>query len=142
MTKKEIVRVVSEKTGLSQPQAKELVQVTFDAIIESLIQNGRIELRNFGVFGVKQRAARYARNPRTGEEVWVEAHETITFKPGKTINARVRAERQAIAAQKAKSEKAAAKKAKTTKTTKSTKTTTAKGAAKSTCKQPAKKRVK
>ena len=94
MTKKEIVRLVSEKTDLSQQQTKEIVQKTFESIIEVLVKDGRIELRNFGVFEVKVHAARNARNPRTGVEVWVDEHETVAFKPGKMMVAKVQRERQ------------------------------------------------
>ena len=69
MTKKEIVRRISEELGLKQTDTKEVVQRTFDAIIEALATEQRVELRNFGVFEVKKRAARKARNPKTGEEV-------------------------------------------------------------------------
>ncbi|TWU02146.1 HU family DNA-binding protein [Stieleria varia] len=83
MTKKDIVRTISEEVGLTQQQTKEIVQKTFDAIIDTLLRDGRIELRNFGVFEVKTRAARRARNPRTGEEVTVPKKHVVTFKPGK-----------------------------------------------------------
>ncbi len=71
MTKKDIVRTISEEVGLTQQQTKAIVQKTFDAIIETLVEDGRIELRNFGVFEVRHRAARRARNPRTGNQVEV-----------------------------------------------------------------------
>ena len=90
MTKKDIVRVISEEVGLTQQQTKKIVQMTFDAIIESLIREHRIELRNFGVFEVKARAARKARNPRTGDEVIVPEKHVVTFKPGKHMEAKVR----------------------------------------------------
>ncbi len=90
MTKKDIVRTISEEVGLTQQQTKEIVQKTFDAIIESLVRERRIELRNFGVFEVKPRAARKARNPRTGEQVEVPRKHVVTFKPGKHMEAKVR----------------------------------------------------
>ena len=90
MTKKEIVRSISEELGLTQLKTKEIVQKTFDAIIETLVEERRIELRNFGVFEVKCRAARKARNPRTGKEVMVEKKYVVTFKPGKEMEQRVR----------------------------------------------------
>ena len=90
MTKKDIVRTISEEVGLTQQQTKEIVQKTFDAIIESLVRERRIELRNFGVFEVKPRAARKARNPRTGEQVDVPRKHVVTFKPGKYMEAKVR----------------------------------------------------
>lgn len=92
MTKKEIVRTISEEIGLTQLKTKEIVQKTFDAIVETLVEDPehRIELRNFGVFEVKKRAARKARNPRTGEKVLVPEKFVVTFKPGKEMEERVR----------------------------------------------------
>ncbi len=89
MTKKEIVRTISDEIGLTQLKTKEIVQKTFDAIIDALATEGRIELRNFGVFEVKKRAARKARNPRTGDQVEVPEKYVVTFKPGKEMEARV-----------------------------------------------------
>ena len=90
MTKKEIVRTISEEIGLTQLQTKEIVQKTFNAIVEALVEDGRIELRNFGVFEVKRRAPRKARNPRTGDKVFVPEKFVVTFKPGKEMEERVR----------------------------------------------------
>ena len=90
MTKKEIVKQISENLGLTQLKTKEIVQKTFDSIIETLLTEHRIELRNFGVFEVKRRKARKARNPRTGERVDVEPKNVVTFKPGKEMEERVR----------------------------------------------------
>ena len=90
MTKKEIVKTTSEQIGLTQLKTKEIVQTTFDAIVDTLVTEKRIELRNFGVFEVKKRAARKARNPRTGEKVFVEEKFVVTFKPGKEMEERVR----------------------------------------------------
>lgn len=91
MTKKEIVKKISEEKGLTQLAVKEIVQMTFDAIVETLIEDPkhRIELRNFGVFEVKKRAARTARNPRTGDAVEVPAKFVVTFKPGKEMEEKV-----------------------------------------------------
>jgi nucleoid DNA-binding protein len=90
VTKKEIVKQISERLGLTQLKTKEIVQQTFDAIVETLLEVGRIELRNFGVFEVKQRKARKARNPRTGQRVDVPPKNVVTFKPGKEMEERVR----------------------------------------------------
>jgi integration host factor subunit beta len=90
VTKKEIVKTISEEIGLTQLKTKEIVQKTFDAIVETLVEERRIELRNFGVFEVKQRAARKARNPRTGAKVFVPEKFVVTFKPGKEMEEKVR----------------------------------------------------
>jgi nucleoid DNA-binding protein len=90
VTKKEIVKQISDELGLTQLKTKEIVQKTFDAIIDTLLREQRIELRNFGVFEVKRRKARKARNPRTGDRVDVEPKNVVTFKPGKEMEERVR----------------------------------------------------
>lgn len=90
MTKKEIVKSISDEIGLTQLKTKEIVQKTFDAIVETLVADRRIELRNFGVFEVKKRAARKARNPRTGDKVYVPEKFVVTFKPGKEMEERIR----------------------------------------------------
>lgn len=89
MTKKEIVKEIADRANLTQLKTKEIVQWTFDAIVETLCRDGRIELRNFGVFEVKRRKARKARNPRTGARVDVEPKNVVTFKPGKEMEERV-----------------------------------------------------
>src|SRR5260370_32377982 len=89
VTKKEIVKQISERIGMTQLKTKEIVQLTFDAILDTLLEDKRIELRNFGVFEVKQRKARKARNPRTGERVDVPPKNVVTFKPGKEMEERV-----------------------------------------------------
>jgi nucleoid DNA-binding protein len=90
VTKKEIVKEIAEALDLTQLKTKEIVQKTFDAIVKTLVEDGRIELRNFGVFEVKKRAARKARNPRTGDKVFVPEKFVVTFKPGKEMEERVR----------------------------------------------------
>jgi nucleoid DNA-binding protein len=90
VTKKEIAKTIAEKVGIIQVQAKEIVQGVLDGIMETLVQEGRIELRNFGVFEVKKRKPRNARNPRTGEKVKVPARMVVTFKPGRVMQERVR----------------------------------------------------
>jgi integration host factor subunit beta len=85
VTKKEIVKKISEDIGLTQLKTKDIVQRTLDAIIHTLVEEERIELRNFGVFEVKERKARKARNPRSGHSVYVPAKFVVTFKPGKEM---------------------------------------------------------
>jgi DNA-binding protein HU-beta/integration host factor subunit beta len=88
-TKKDIVKRIAEYTALTQVQTKEVVQKSFDAIIDAIVEEGRIELRNFGVFEVKVRRPRKARNPRTGQPVDVPAKTVVVFKPGRIMEERV-----------------------------------------------------
>ena len=90
MTKKSIIQKIAEELGLTQLQTKQIVQKTFDAIVSALVEDGRVEIRNFGVFEVRWRKARKARNPRTGEKVMVPERCTVTFKPGLVMEHRVK----------------------------------------------------
>jgi integration host factor subunit beta len=90
VTKKDIVKQIADELGLSQLKTKAIVQRTLQAIIDIVVQEQRLELRNFGVFEVKQRPARPARNPRTGVRVWVPPRCVVTFKAGKELEARLR----------------------------------------------------
>jgi nucleoid DNA-binding protein len=89
VTKKEMARAIAGETGLTQLQVQGVVRRVFDGITETLVREGRIELRNFGVFAVRQRKPREARNPRTGERVKVPAKRVVTFKPGREMGDRV-----------------------------------------------------
>ena len=93
MTKKEISKLVYSDTGLNQTEAQQAVQSTFASLTKLLLKYGRVELRGFGVFEIKTRAERKARNPRTGEEVQVAEHETVVFKPSKLMKADIQARR-------------------------------------------------
>jgi nucleoid DNA-binding protein len=89
-TKKDIVKDIAQECGLTQLKTKEVVQKTFEAIIDTLQEHHRIELRNFGVFEVKIRKPRKARNPRTGGEVYVDSKKVVSFKPGKEMLEKIR----------------------------------------------------
>jgi len=82
MTKKDIIIRIAEDTGLKQIDVKEVVQRTFDIIIDSLRTGKKVELRNFGIFKVKTRKGRLGRNPRTGEGVTILDKKVVSFKSG------------------------------------------------------------
>lgn len=85
MTKRELVIDVAERLGYTQNEVSAVIQGTLDAIVASLAEGQRLEIRNFGVFEVKSRDARIGRNPRTGEEVPISEKKVATFKPGKAL---------------------------------------------------------
>ena len=91
VTKNDMVIEIAKKTGIEQQKVKQIVQLTLDNIIEVLGQEGRFELRNFGVFEVRERKSRKARNPRTGAEVMVPVKRVVTFKAGKIMEEQVEA---------------------------------------------------
>ena len=90
MTKKEIAIKIADETGIKQIVVKKIVQKTIDTMIEALSNGQTLELRNFGVFKVKERKARTGRNPRTGETVPVPPKKVVTFKPGLVMKQRVK----------------------------------------------------
>lgn len=89
-TKRDLAIRIADEFGLTQQMTAEIVQRIFDSILEAIVLDDRIELRNFGVFHVKRRAPRKARNPRTGVVIDVPARYSVVFKPGKEMEARVR----------------------------------------------------
>lgn len=90
MTKKDIILKVSDATNLKQIDVKQVVQKTLDCIIEALARGEKIELRNFGVFKIKQRKSRTGRNPRTGQIVPVPPRKVVVFKSGLEMKQKIR----------------------------------------------------
>ena len=89
-TKKEIAKEVAQALDIPQSLAKDAVQKTLDAIIDAVVADGRIELRKFGVFEVKDRAEKRVRNPKTGTPMTVPAKKVVTFRPGTEMEERVK----------------------------------------------------
>ncbi|MCM8801415.1 MAG: integration host factor subunit beta [Candidatus Omnitrophica bacterium] len=90
MTKKDIILKVSDETKLKQVDVRKVVQKTFDCIVDALARGEKIELRNFGVFKIKQRKSRTGRNPRTGQVVPVPPRKVVVFKPGLEMKKKVK----------------------------------------------------
>ena len=90
MTKKDIILKISNETNLKQKIVKKIVQKSFDYIVEALARGEKIELRNFGVFKIKQRRSRLGRNPRTGQAVPVPPRKVVIFKPGLEMKKKVK----------------------------------------------------
>ncbi len=90
MTKKDIVLKVSDDSNLKQRDVKKIVQRTFDCIIDALARGEKIELRNFGVFKIKQRRSRTGRNPRTNQVIPVPPRKVVVFKAGLEMKQKIR----------------------------------------------------
>ena len=88
LTKKEMVRKIAAELDADQVLTKRVVQRMLDMVLDTVVEEGRLELRNFGVFEAKVRAARKARNPKTNEEVHVPAKRVLSFQAGKKVAAR------------------------------------------------------
>lgn len=85
ITKKELVLRIAEKTDQKQTVTRDVIQLFIDEVINELSRGNRLELRDFGVFEVKVRKARKARNPKTGAAVRVPQKRVVTIKPGKKM---------------------------------------------------------
>jgi integration host factor subunit beta len=85
ITKKELVDKIVEATNTKHSTAKAIVLCFLDEIISELAKNNRLEFRDFGVFEVKQQAARTAKNPKTLEPVEVPAKRRVKFKMGRIM---------------------------------------------------------
>ena len=91
VTKKELVSRIAEVTGQTKVVTKEVIQLFLDEIISELGNGNRLEFREFGVFEIKERAARKAQNPRTLEKVFVPSKKVVKFKVGRLMKERVAA---------------------------------------------------
>ena len=85
MNKTELVAALTEKTGLTKKDAEKALNSVVDVIPESLVNGEKVQIVGFGSFEVKTRPARVARNPRTGEEIQIEASKAPVFKAGKAL---------------------------------------------------------
>ena len=90
MIKSELIQLITEHNPhLYQRDVERIVNTVFDEIIHALSMGDRVELRGFGAFSVKERAARAGRNPRTGDTVAVAAKRVPYFKTGKELRERL-----------------------------------------------------
>ncbi|ORJ61529.1 integration host factor subunit beta [Geothermobacter hydrogeniphilus] len=90
MTKSELIERLSYNAGdLNKKEAEVVVNTIFDSIGNALVKGDRVEIRGFGSFTVREREAREARNPKSGEVVSIPAKKTPFFKTGKELRARV-----------------------------------------------------
>ncbi|MFA7288036.1 MAG: HU family DNA-binding protein [Melioribacteraceae bacterium] len=80
MTKADIVEKVADGTGLTKLETEAIVEGFLNTVIQALMEGNGIEIRGFGSYKVKKKKGRYARNPRTGEQVFVEEHYVPVFK--------------------------------------------------------------
>lgn len=85
MNKAAIVDAVNMKLGTTKVQAEEVVDVVVDSIINSLKKGEEVSIAGLGIFSAKQRAAREARNPRTGEKIHVAAMKVPKFRAAKAL---------------------------------------------------------
>ncbi len=90
MTKSELIeQLTTDKDALSKRESELIVNSIFDSIGNALVDGDRVEIRGFGSFTVRERDAREARNPKSGDIVQISAKKTPFFKTGKELRERV-----------------------------------------------------
>lgn len=85
ITKKDLIDRISSETGYRRTDVKATIQAFLDHVTNELGQGNRLEFRDFGVFEVRDRAARIAQNPKTLERVKVPSRRTVKFKIGRKM---------------------------------------------------------
>ncbi|HAJ32621.1 MAG TPA: DNA-binding protein HU [Candidatus Atribacteria bacterium] len=90
MNKGELIDKVASEIGVTKREAKKAVECVFETITDCLAKGDAVRLVGFGTFGARQRAARMARNPRTGEKIQVKAMSVPFFKAGKELKEKVK----------------------------------------------------
>jgi integration host factor subunit alpha len=92
LTKAELSELLFEKLGLNKREAKDMVEAFFELASQSLIDGREVKLSGFGNFGLRLKAARPGRNPRTGESIPIEARQVVTFHASQKLKATVQGE--------------------------------------------------
>ena len=85
MNKSDLINALADKAQISKKDAEKFVGAFVDTVTDSLAKGDKVQLIGFGTFEVKSRPARVARNPRTGEEIKIEASKAPAFKAGKAL---------------------------------------------------------
>lgn len=88
LTKAELVARLMDKLGLNKNDAKDLVELFFEEIIQGLLQDGEVKLSGFGNFMTRDKRSRPGRNPKTGQPVEITARRVVTFHAGQKLKAR------------------------------------------------------
>ena len=89
MKKSDLIDALSIKENLTDKNAFEIINMVFDGFTHSLMEGGRIEIRGFGSFSVREYGAYTGKNPKTGEKVQVGPKKLPFFKVGKELRERV-----------------------------------------------------
>jgi integration host factor subunit alpha len=91
LTKADMAARLFEELGLNKREAKEMVEMFFEEVRQSLEEGGQVKLSGFGNFDLREKKQRPGRNPKTGEEIPISARRVVTFRPGQKLKARVEA---------------------------------------------------
>ncbi|MEN8114593.1 MAG: HU family DNA-binding protein [Actinomycetota bacterium] len=90
MNKGELIEAIARNTGESKATTAKIVDEALDVIVGGVVATGKVQITGFGTFEARDRKARTARNPQTGEEVKVAATRVPAFKAGKAFKDQVK----------------------------------------------------
>jgi integration host factor subunit alpha len=91
LTKADMAAKLFDELGLNMREAKEMVEMFFEEVRQSLEQGRQVKLSGFGNFDLREKKQRPGRNPKTGKEIPISARRVVTFRPGQKLKARVEA---------------------------------------------------
>jgi len=91
LTKADMAAKLFDELGLNKREAKEMVEMFFEEVRQSLEHGRQVKLSGFGNFDLREKKQRPGRNPKTGKEIPISARRVVTFRPGQKLKARVEA---------------------------------------------------
>lgn len=91
LTKAEMADCLFFELGLNKREAKELVELFFNEMVDALVKGEDVKLSGFGNFTLRHKESRPGRNPKTGEEIPISARRVVTFRPGQKLKSKVEA---------------------------------------------------
>jgi len=89
LTRKEIVARLSKTYGLQPKIARQILGTVLDLIVEAIVNQHTVELRDFGVFKIRNRKGKHGFNPKAKEPVWIPPHPVVKFQPGQNVKAKL-----------------------------------------------------
>ncbi len=91
LTKADMAEHLYEELGLNKREAKDMVDLFFAEVRDTLTEGEQVKLSGFGNFDLREKSERPGRNPKTGEEIPISARRVVTFRPGQKLKSRVEA---------------------------------------------------
>lgn len=85
MNKSDLIKIISDKTNISQEKSKDSLELILDIIKDGLVNDGKVMISGFGSWEIKERKEKKGRNPKTGEIIIIPPRKNIKFKIGKML---------------------------------------------------------
>lgn len=89
LTRMDLSEAVFREVGLSRNESAQLVETVLNHLSDALVEGNMVKISSFGTFNVRQKGQRMGRNPKTGEEVPIQARRVLTFRPSHLMKERV-----------------------------------------------------